>query len=182
MATKAGRKGLSAVVATVLLMLITIVAVIIISQVLVPFVKTSLNTASECVNYWEYFVFDDSFGYSCYDDEENNGITLTASGEERQNNSIVGFDLVFNKGVESQKSSARSGAPIGELRMLDGSITNIKIPKRGETLSYVYYNNGIAYESVDVYPVIKSRDGERICEKSDSIKLKRCDSGVSLTN
>ena len=181
MEEKVGRKGLSAVVATVLLMLITIVAVIIISQVLVPFVKTSLNRASECVNYWEYFVFDDSFGYSCYDDEENNGITLTASGEERQDNSIIGFDLVFNKRVESQKSSARSGAPIGELRMLDGSITNIKIPKRGETLSYVY-NNGIAYESVDVYPVIKSRDGERICEKSDSIKLKRCEGGISLTN
>ena len=181
MEEKFGRKGLSTVVATVLLMLLTVIAVVIISQVLVPFVKTNLNIASECINYREYFVFDDSFGYVCYDQDDQNGITVTAKGED--NGSIVGFDLVFNKNKDSQKVSARRAASITDLRMLNGSITNIKIPKKGETLSYVYLNGADSkkYDGVDIYPVIKSGDGERICEKSDSIKLKPCDNGISLS-
>lgn len=61
-----GKKGLSAVVATVSLVLLTFAAVVVISSFIIPLVRDNLNEGTECSAYRDYFFFEEEFGYNCY--------------------------------------------------------------------------------------------------------------------
>jgi|SRR3989344_2933953 len=60
----AGKKGVSTLIATILLVLITVVSIIIISAVLIPFVNKNLRESSSCINVDEINIVPE---YSCYD-------------------------------------------------------------------------------------------------------------------
>ena len=49
------KRGLSNVVSTILLVLLTFSAVVIVAGILIPFVRDSLNEGSECLDYRDYF-------------------------------------------------------------------------------------------------------------------------------
>ena len=72
------RKGLSEVVSTVLVVLITIVAVAFVANLAIPFVKNNLQSSTECLSARDYFKFDDSLGYTCYDQNGLYGFSVQA--------------------------------------------------------------------------------------------------------
>ena len=59
-----GKKGVSTLIATTLLVLITVISIIIISSVLVPFVNKNLKESSSCINVDEIYIVPE---FSCYD-------------------------------------------------------------------------------------------------------------------
>ena len=72
------RKGLSEVVSTVLMVLITIAAVAFVANLAIPFVKNNLQHSTECLSARDYFKFDDSLGYNCYDQTGLYGFSVQA--------------------------------------------------------------------------------------------------------
>jgi len=56
-----GKRGLSPVIAVLLLILITVAAVTLVATFLIPFVKDTLNDSTECVDYKSYFTFEENF-------------------------------------------------------------------------------------------------------------------------
>ncbi len=175
------KKGISTVVATVLILLITVVIAGIVSQVVVPFVQKSLSESRECFVYRDYFIVEESLGYSCFQKNSNNaffyGISIKASvGDDEIANEVNGFKLVFIKDSSSKTKDVISGLTkdknqegvwiLGE-RVLGG----IRIPKQGEVLTYVY-NGGIEeYKKIEVYPILKSG---KICPMTDNMKVIEC--------
>ena len=174
------QRGLGPVVATALLVLITIAAAVIILRFAVPFVKNTLNDGSECFNYRDYFVFEENYGLNCYiitnspyeaDFYINIGAKTTNPKIESK---VAGFKLLLKAGDNLQPVEVLDGAQAanneGAIRMYDASETVISIPKGGESRSYIYNGPAInyIYKNVEIYPILKSG---KLCEISDSARM-----------
>src|SRR3989338_78572 len=184
------KKGLSQIIATVLLLLMTIAAAAIIAGVVIPFTRERLDKGTECVTFQNHFKFqevlefgDEEYRYNCYQEigeQHLNGASVRASS--LNDSIIVGFNLVFIiKGWESARFEVRDnveeGCKIENIKMFGSncaSLGNLKIPKSGEVRTYAY-NSSAKYDKIEIYPVLKNG---RICELSDEIDLRVCNSAL----
>jgi len=173
-----GKKGISAIVATVLIVMITVTAVAIISGFLIPFVKNQLDE-TECVKYKEYYSFDDSFGLICAN-KTSHGISIASKSDKELGEKIIGFNLQFIKIGESKIQNVRVGDVKNGIRMLDSSENLLSIPINGDIETFVFEGND--FKSVRIYPVIKKNSGERVCQFSDEIIFKTCALGGAELN
>jgi len=177
------KRGLSTIVATVLLIFLTISAIVIITNFIVPFVEDSLDETS-CVEFRGYFAFDESFDLNCYkndldatDDEREYKISVAASSDNSNADKVIGFDLRFLREGSAVVVKGRLEDKNAKLSMFDKTIMGFKIPVSGgeySVLSYVYSafdENSEKFGQVKIYPILK---GGRICEESDSIQLAEC--------
>lgn len=168
-------------IATVLLILVTVSAVGIIAGFVIPFVKNSLQ-GTECVEFREHFVFEEELGYNCYDGNGLHGISVRARGNANTA-TLNGFDLVFLKEGFATKASVRIGSAgscdAGGIRIFgEGCSELFEIPGNGNysVITYVYNSSEGSYKNVEIYPVSNGR----VCDKSDSTELIRCNPSVVL--
>lgn len=166
------KRGMSTIVATIALIMITIAAAAFLAGFVVPFVKDNLNEGTECIGYEEYFSFYEEFDYNCYLNEDGSYIYAfsveadTVADEKVE--SVKGFRLGFQGengdiGVEV----ANNGEVNGEIRMLDSSLERLAIPEGGEVKTYVY-SSDMKFDSLEIYPTLKNG---RMCSMSDKINL-----------
>lgn len=171
------KRGLSAVVATMLLILLTVVSVVLVASFILPFINDSLKS-TDCFKFKEYFVFDNSFDLNCYEKDASGQYKYKLSVKTQADNSnadkVIGFNLRFLGNGKGSSIIARDGEFNSDLTMLAGVAGEpIKIPISGgkyPVLSYIYTSSE-EYKKAGIYTVIE--DG-RICDESDLIELKRC--------
>lgn len=169
------KKGLSPVVATIALILLTVGAVSLIAGFIVPFIKNQLEEGAGCVDYKDYFTFDDSFGFNCYENQGSYylyGLSVRAdSVSERVANNVEGFEMLFVETGDSIKIKVVEGSPPG---FGDGGIKMwnstriLEIPSDGGVRTYVY-NSSTKISVIEIYPVLKK--DSRICDRSGSIDV-----------
>lgn len=171
-------KGVSPVVSEVLLVLLTIAAVAIISTLIVNFIKPNLEKSTECVPYQDYLKFREEIGgirYNCYDENSDKvGASINAkSGVEDSN--IAGFKIVFVESdgsttVKEINNNLEAGCGQDKISMFGSCSGNLKVPKSGDTYTYVY-NSGKTFKTMEVYPILSNG---RVCDRSDSINIINC--------
>lgn len=180
-----GKRGLSEVVTTVLIIMLSVAAIGIIAGFVVPFVKNSLQKSSECLQYDNYLTFSEESGLNCYLLSGQNylhGVSITALNNKELAENVEGIVLVFRApNAESKTITARTGAASSEFWMpaktdLGVAHSDIEIPSPGETRTYVY-NASMQFNSADVHPLLKSG---RICDNKDTINLISCGGTVNL--
>lgn len=175
------KKGLSAVLATVFIILLTVTAVVIVSQFAIPFVRDSLEGTS-CFKYRDYFKFDEEFSFNCYNKGNPNQykLSLKTKPDNVDTSKVIGFDFRFlEEGTATSVGTAKSihirnGAQKSlDLYMFHDQNKNLDIPLAEGTYSTItyIYNTDKLYGKVEVYPVLKE---EKLCDLSDSIKLIPC--------
>jgi hypothetical protein len=175
------KRGMSDVVSTTLLVLITIAAAAVLTSFIMPFVKNGLESSSECLPYKNTFKFESSFGYNCFDSANLSGMSVRGNLPENEAEMPLQFNVVFRsdngetKRVDFVNGSSTSSA-IGRVALLDRTKTQLIIPSVGEVQTYVF-NGDIRYTEIEIYPVTKNG---KICDKSDAIELPLC-KGVDLT-
>lgn len=158
------KRGLSDVVTTLMIVFLTIAALAVISPLFVSYVKNNLTKSTECLDYKEYFKFDNRFGYNCFRGN-NTLVSIGAGGNEVSEQKIKGFRIVFSK--DSVTKSVESNA--GNVKLLNGS--NGTVPLSGEVKTYNISLGESGFTSAGVYPILNSG---RTCELSDSISLVGC--------
>ena len=170
------KRGMSEVVSSLLLILLTIASITIIVGVIVPFVKNNLS-GTECFKTRDYFKFDESFGFNCYDEENGKYlITIKASGDNSSGKKIEGFNLRFlsEDNVNNAVLEVKNGIASGAISMLNPTIGggNLVVPFSGGKYSVLTYNytSSVIYKKVEVYPLIE----KKVCDMSDSVKLVEC--------
>ena len=180
------KRGVSAVVATVLIILVTIASVGIVARFVVPFVKNNLQEGSECVPYRGYLAIDPSFDLTCYNVSSTSfkyGITVKASGKASLAENMKGIQIVLSSRSNGESNSLKvlegsaSSSDVNGVKMLD-SESAIEIPKAGETRTYVVNGGNKAYSILEIYPVLENG---RVCERSDKVDVDLCLPGVALT-
>ena len=178
------KRGVSAIVATVLLIVLTLSLALIIAQVAIPFVRTSLQSSTECVPYKNYFTFDSSFGLNCVDTTGKVAKVSIKSAPDTSDNSkgIKGFQLIFSRDdagsneLTSIISKATESCNPGGTNMYESACPAfgaLAIPQSGETLSYAYHSVSSIRGHISIAPILTSG---RTCDESDQIKLSFCSS------
>jgi len=171
------KRGLSAVVATVLILLITIVLVTILAQVVIPFARDNLQHSTECIPYENYYNFDTSFSYNCYSVVSGKYIykisVKAASIADSQEEDADGFNLVVGSESSSKvvyvKKGTGGSCDVGGIKNLEdpcNSLSSLKIPNPGESQSYEYKSEEVL-TSVQIGSLLSSG---RACDASDSMK------------
>lgn len=175
-------RGLSPVIATILLIMLSVASVAIIAGFLIPFVRDSLLKSSECLAYEDYYTFDKSFGYNCYypSTDGNNidyAFSIKTATKELNDSDKIKIVLISRAGETKPIEISReinSAKILGGVWM-PGQETGLplKLPGFGGMITYKYRGDNIQYISAEVYPVLKSG---RICgNEKDDVVFEICD-------
>lgn len=176
------RRGLSPVIATVLLVLLSVMAISILAAILVPWARTSLKEAGACVGYSDYFQFDSTFGLNCVRGTDYE-VSIRAVGSKELNKSIRGFDLVFEwddgRSVPYRADRIKNQDCTNGIQMLGTctppSTPNFVIPVTREVKSYKVVGSSPVATKVTVHPVVSVEGVVKVCESTHTITLKSCD-------
>lgn len=163
------KDGLSTVVATVLILLLTVASVAVLANFVIPFVKNNLQKSTECLDVQNKYSFEEREGANCITEIGDLIVAIRADGAEAENN-VDGFNLILKGDGFSKAVQIREGVQIQGLKMFDNSVI-ARIPKAGEFYSYIYSDSN-SYTSAEIKTVMESG---KICEKvSDKIEFGVC--------
>jgi hypothetical protein len=179
------KKALSNVIATVVLVLLVVVAISIIATFVIDFARQGLDESSECLPYKEYLEFDEQafkddvgeeYKFNCgFEDGDDFYSVLSIRAKVLEEEEVNGINAVFIKEGLSKPMNVINGvAKTNEVRMWDESLTELKIPNGGETQTYLF-KLGENFEKAEIHVILESGGA---CEKSDSIKLRECEDNI----
>jgi flagellin-like protein len=155
-------RGQSQVVASVLLILVVIVASFLIISFVVPFVQDTLSGA-DCFEVVNVVKIKDNIQYTCYD----SGVTgLRVQIHLNDDELIEGFQIVVESSGSSSSVEVYEGIGVGPVTMYDGS--SISLPGKNEEKTYVIGSVGNLPDSVLVYPILI---GGKTCDSSHSVSV-----------
>lgn len=177
MKKRLNKLGVSPIIATVLLLLITVVAAGLISLFVVPFVQKSLTDSGECFQIRQGILVG-STPYLCHASSTNDRTSFSVKVESDK---VIGFTAVMYSGDSAQTFEVTNGTNTNGIWLLEnGALKNeLKIPPVRGVRTYVV--SGI-YDKVELYPIVLS--GNK-CDMTDSIELKPCtdnDVAATITN
>jgi flagellin-like protein len=161
---KMNKKAVSAVVATLLLVVITIVATLLVWQVVKTQVIDKELESASCFEYRNYVRILDT-DYTCYDASSpvKTQIQIERSTEEKN---IEGISVTISGGATSKSYELKNGDVPGVSMFPSGEIT---IPNRGESKTYIF--SGIAGNLASITVIINGKTCDQIRE---NYKIESC--------
>jgi len=134
MRNKIKKRGVSAVVATVLLVLITFMAIGIVVGVIIPMVREGLEKGKSCFELREYFKIVES-EYSCYN-STNTKLMVERGMEDFE---VKGFAVSISYDGESKRYDIFNGANYADVAIKDSNFgEELELPKPGEARTYIF--------------------------------------------
>ena len=178
------KRGVSAVIAAVMLIMITVVAAGLIFSFVIPFVNEQTEGASECFDVFGGLEFG-STAFNCYVESADTGCGADTNGDGQGDSPCydsTGFSVRVTKdgiaGVRvslvSEGSSdifdIKDAENLTDLRMLEGATfgSALEFPQSGGMRTYVA--KGI-YENAQVGAIL---DNGNFCDFSDSVIFNEC--------
>jgi len=137
------KRGISAVITTVLLILLSIMAIGIIAGVVVPMVRQSLGDAQDCFELRDYVTILAS-QKTCY----NSGNTTLMISRGNDNKSIYGIAVTIYGQDQSKRFDLIDGqktagvTKYSSTAMAAFGVANLAIPGPGEAFTYVFNTSG----------------------------------------
>jgi len=167
------KKGVSPVVATVLLLVLTIVIGAVVFSVVLPFVNKSLGESKSCLDVFDSVEFPESkFNCVISGNPGMTGFSIKINKDEINGVKVALIDSSGNSDV----FDIRKDAQYPELKMA-GAITFgdlLGFPTVGGQKTYVANK---VYEKAEISALTDSGD---VCSVADVIEFKICSTGVNL--
>lgn len=163
------KKGISPVIATILLILLSVTAVIIISGLIIPFVKNTTKESKECFDVMDQLTINTESGYTCYYNNGTNNIANLTIKRGTKETTLSGFIIAVSGGGNSKTFEIISGT-VNNVKMINGS-DNIEIPKKGEERTYSITTDLLKIEYAEVAPIME--DG-KMCNPTDKADINLC--------
>jgi flagellin-like protein len=156
------KKGISAIIATVILIALAVAAIAVIWVFVKGMVEDELGEAGACFEVYEKVTLNDK--YTCYDFEEDVTLFSINIGDVEVDEILVGISA----GGASKSFRIKDDAEIEYLEMWS-SDDAIRLPEKNEGLTYSVDMSGAGLTGtptvIQISPVIKGAQ----CEVSDSI-------------
>lgn len=163
-------RGISQVITSILLILISIVGVIIISGLVIPFVRDSLGESKECFEVIDQLTINTESGYTCYYNNTINKMIANVTIKRGTGAAeINGFIIAISGGGSSKTFEIKNGT-VKDVKMIDGS-ADIKIPGKGEEMTYSMNTSLDEVRYAEIAPIMASG---RICKATDKKEIERC--------
>ena len=150
------KRGLSDVIATVLIIMLTVGAVAMIFEFVIPFVKNNLEKAEVCNNIRGKITLGER---TCLN-STNTMIQIELGGSNDVKGFLVSLSVI---GGDSRLFEIRDGADLEGVSMYNGAGT-VSIPGNGESKTYVF---NMSSDHVSIAPIFEKKIN---CDKiSESI-------------
>lgn len=160
------KRGISAIVATVLIILITVAAVTIIWAAIIPLVSNQLERGTVCLDATSQVTLPDK-GYSCTND--TGSWVQVKLGSKDVN--IGDFQLVLSKGGSSSTYEVISSTVV---TLTNGSGVS-SVPGVNEEVVYIVTDTGaINASSVSIAPIVTIGNKDEICDVAATLTLAQC--------
>ncbi|MEM4647812.1 MAG: archaellin/type IV pilin N-terminal domain-containing protein [Candidatus Pacearchaeota archaeon] len=172
------KRGISALIATVLLVLITIAAVGIIWGAILPLVQKGIMHGKAC-GLETRLIIDKTQGWTCFNRSEKSVIVMIERPLEDFD--LVGINLqVSGEGKKKVYKINQTGD--SKIFMWNGThwINKIELPFKGEARTYKVIVNFTATE-VGAAPIVKVGTTEETCSNFVTESLEEC-SGLGFTS
>ena len=175
-------RGVSPIIATVLIILITIVAAGIIAPFVINFTKSNLRGSEECFEVLGKLSFAETV-YNC--NAEISGNAGTGFSVRVDDEKIIGFKATLFKGGDANTYEISPNSEDNDeekIRMrgvnfnLNISIVDLEVPTKGGVRTYIA--NG-SFDRVEIASILQ---GSRICDTADSIEIKTCTDPDAIAN
>lgn len=150
------KKGISAVVATVLIILITVAAVTIIWAAVIPMIKDNLTSSDECLTA-QAQVSLGTGGYTCIVDDATGNISIQI-GHGPADFELASLQLIISVGGNTYSETLSSGLP-------------------GANQEKVFSVENVSYagaSKVEIAPTIKVGATQKACGIAQSYTLVEC--------
>ena len=160
------KKAISAVVSTVLLLLITIIAVSVLAAFIIPMIRNNLE-GTGCIDILGKVNIDKS-SYACYDSD---GVKLTIKVGDLELEEIV--VAIYNDEQGSSTSYQLVKGEVEGVEMLSGvDVSEIQIPGKLTKKTYVFTNE--VFTTGTTKASVAGVVAEKICQESEEIVLTEC--------
>lgn len=146
------KRGISDVVATVLIILVTVAAATIVWTTVIPLIKNSLSGNDACLN--ADVSIDSVSGYSCYDSKFKVSSVQVKTGVKSANITKIDFIVDLNGSSKTITKDFVANANAGKI-------------------FYLFLDD--AQSSVEIAPVVKIDGEEKRCDATFKTKLNSCD-------
>ena len=155
------KKGLSAIVSTVLIILITVAAVAIIWAAIMPMIKDQLYTGLVCRTAVQQITLVDS-GYTCLEND-------TLSVQIKHGREAI--DL-----VDVQILTSINGTTVSYFLMKDADDVDTidDLPDVNEAKTYIIDDVDKDMESIEIAPVIATGATTKICDVTSKVEIRSC--------
>ena len=155
------KRAISTVVATVLIILITVAAVTIIWAAIIPMIKDKLISGTDCMDAQAELSLVADEGYTCRLNNSNGTIQLQVKRGAK--------DFVL-AGINAYISIKGDSKATGKLPNSNLSANTGDVFYVGDSSSHNYINA----TRVQIAPIIRSGNVEKECDATESAKLEEC--------
>ena len=163
------KRGLSPIIATVLLIVLTLAAVSILSAFLIPFIRDGLNSSKSCVGGIGKINFDADSGYNCRFRGDTNKPARTGFSVNILSEEIKGFKVGLFSSGSSDVYEIKDFVSLAKIRMLNKDFNQaLEVPESGETRTYVAQGD---FDKIIIYPIFS--DGSS-CNTQEEIVIDEC--------
>jgi flagellin-like protein len=172
------KRGLSPVVATVLIIMITIVAIGLIAPFVIKFIKGNLIGSEDCFEVLEDLTLGNT-GYNCgYKHPVIAGIEGTGFSVKIDNPNIVAFKVSLFTAGSAKTYEINNGATFADIRMLDDAAfgLGLDVPQNGGVKTYV---SDLLVDRVELFPILE--DG-RVCDATAVFNVAGCNDAQVITD
>ncbi len=164
------KRGISDLVTTVLLVLITIVAVGILYASVMPLIKTNIEKTKQCNDVAMEVVTEG--GYTCYLDNGEVEVQVSRGPSDVE---LYGIQIQLSGGGISKTFNIYNGTTSNNIKLLDGNYDEeLELPGKNEALTYVIKSGLSDFEKVAVAPILKIGKKEEMCSILSSVSLSEC--------
>jgi flagellin-like protein len=174
------KKGISALVATVLLILITVAAVGIIWSAVNPMISDNLKFGQACSDVRMSLQVDASSAYNCFNSSNNLTNIVVSRGVDTLN--LVGLQIIASGASGSTPFDVKIGSSKAIARRSNDTAFNSAvnfaygdIPTSNSAIAYTLNTSAIGKpDKVAVSAIVKIGATEKKCESSTAVVINSC--------
>ncbi len=158
--SKMNKKGISGVVATVIMIALVLAAVAIVWGVVTNLIEDQLEESENCFNIFDKISLNSA--YTCYNTSNNKLLFSVSVGDIKVNKILVS---ISGQGTTKSYTLASEEQTITGLTMYPGGESEIIMPEQNAGLTYISSEFPSTPDSIRISPII----GETQCGVTDSI-------------
>ena len=166
---KINKRGISAIVATVLIILITVAAVTILWTAIIPMIGDQLESGTVCLDAVTGLELSDA-GYTCKNVDANTVSLQIKHGSKA-------FDLEDVRVLISASGNTQSFDLIAATTITPSGMTKDNLPGANEEKVFVINTAGMTAADIDkiqISPVVLVGNTEKVCDVSATMALRVC--------
>ena len=161
--TNMHKKGLSAIIVTLLLIALVMAIFSMVFAFIVPFIKERMDESKTCFDALGKLGIEEGYSLTCYNESSGKtGISIKMGDVE-----IDGFKISLRGQEQSQVFEVKSGKVEG-VKLYNGTDV-LELPGKNEERTYIF-NSSFEVKTALIAPVI----GDKTCDEGSEAKIRKC--------